>query len=148
MRVVFDLFLYRRKFFDEINDEKLKKSLDAEGLFDFYTLLLRLVDYWFGEKSENDSEEIVKAAYYIATGGTYGSHENRVSYGVREKGKLGYIISRVFPPYKHMKLRYPVLRKLPILLPFMYIVRFVASAFNGRNAKELRGIKKHEKNNK
>lgn len=148
MRVIFDLFLYTRKFAAEINEERLKSALDAEGLFDFYCLLLKLADYWFGGEPKEENEEILKAAYYIATGGTYGSHENSVSYGIEKKGKLGYVISRVFPPYKEMRLRYPVLRKLPVLLPFMYVVRFVTSIFNGQNANELRGIKKHKENNK
>lgn len=141
MRVVFDHYLYLRAYAEEIDMKSLEAELAAEGLDDFFALLRRLSDYWFGDAIAD--EELKRAAFYIATGGTYGSHDNSVSYGIKEKGKLRYVLGRVFPPYRLMKHRYPILRKLPFLLPFLYPVRFVASIFNGRNATELRGIRNH-----
>ena len=146
MRVVFDLYLYMKRFDSEIDVTTLEKTMSENGMLDFFRMLLNLADYWFGGKKPD--EELKKTAYFVATGGTYGTQENSISYGVTKKGKLGYILSRVFPSFHHMKNRYPILRKLPFLLPVMYVVRFVVSIFNGRNGTELRGIKRHEKNNK
>ncbi len=146
MRMVFDLFLYERAFMTEIDRAELFSALSAEGLLDFFLLLERVGAYWYGGGEADD--EILKAAYYIATGGTYGTYENRVAYGIETKGKLSYVCSRVFPPYRKMKQRYPILKKLPFLLPFMYVARFIQSAFNGRNSLELRGMEKHSKSKK
>ncbi len=146
MRVIFDLYLYKKAYENEMSVEILQKSLAKEGLSDFFSLIEKVADYWFSGAEPTD--EVLTAAYYISTGGTYGSMENRISYGIESKGRGRYILSRVFPPYAQMKLRYPVLKKLPVLLPFMYIVRFITSIFNGRNGKELRGMKKHKENKK
>ena len=144
MRLVFDLYLYMKSFGHEIDRASLDKTLEENGLIDFFRLLCRLSDYWFGGSLAD--AETRKAAYYVATGGTYGSHDNSVSYGIEKKGKLGYVFARVFPPYRFMRLRYPILRKIPILLPFAYILRFFTSVFNGRSRLELRGMKKHKEN--
>ena len=146
MRVIFDLYLYKKRFGAEIDRESLEGAMERDGLLDFFRTLEGLADYWFSGAQTDD--KMKRTACYVATGGTYGTHENGVSYGIERKGRLGYIFSRVFPPYKRMRLRYPILRKLPILLPFMYIVRFVTSIFNGRNGLELRGIKKAQEKNK
>ena len=144
MRLVFDVYLYMTRFESEIDRASLDRTLEGKGLLDFFRLLCRLCDYWFGGALPD--YETKKAAYYVATGGTYGTHDNSVSYGIEKKGRLRYVLSRVFPPYKFMKLRYPILRKIPILLPFAYILRFFTAAFNGRSRLYLSGMKKHKEN--
>ena len=44
--------------------------------------------------------------------------------------KSSYFLSRLFLPYKFMKKRYPVLKKLPFLLPAMWIIRFLSALCN------------------
>ena len=39
------------------------------------------------------------------------------------------ILKSAFPPYKNMVQRYPVLKKIPILLPFLWIWRLLSYAF-------------------
>ena len=50
------------------------------------------------------------------------------------KSKSSRIISALFPGLRHMKNIYPVLEKLPFLLPFMWIARIIKNLFN-KNAK-------------
>lgn len=50
------------------------------------------------------------------------------------KSKSSRIISALFPGLRHMKNIYPVLEKLPFLLPFMWIARILKNLFN-KNAK-------------
>ena len=50
------------------------------------------------------------------------------------KSKSSRIISALFPGLRHMKNIYPILEKLPFLLPFMWIARILKNLFN-KNAK-------------
>lgn len=50
------------------------------------------------------------------------------------KSKSSRIISALFPGFRHMKNIYPILEKLPFLLPFMWIARILKNLFN-KNAK-------------
>ena len=50
------------------------------------------------------------------------------------KSKSSRIISALFPGLRHMKNIYPILEKLPFLLPFMWIARILKNLFN-ENAK-------------
>ena len=43
---------------------------------------------------------------------------------------LGYIFKRIFPPFSFMKLKYPILDRLPLLLPIMWIVRIFGCVFS------------------
>ena len=45
-------------------------------------------------------------------------------------GKVGYFFYRAFLPYKQMCELFPVLIKVPILLPFCYVARVFGALFN------------------
>ena len=63
---------------------------------------------------------------YILGAGVYGSLKNRVlSVRSRVGGSVSYSLSRIFMPYKKMKLSYPVLEKHKWLLPFMWVHRLI-----------------------
>ena len=49
--------------------------------------------------------------------------ENFVNNELAEKGRIGYLLSRTFPPYRAMKMWYPVLEGRPILLPVFWTHR-------------------------
>ena len=74
---------------------------------------------------------------YIASSGTYGTLENSVSKGVKEKGKIGYFMARVFPPYSFYKTAYPWAYKTVILIPIAWLVRAFRILFkNPKKAKK------------
>ena len=141
MRVVFDFFLYMKHFKSEIDRASLEAALNTGGLLDFFRKLSGLSDYWFGGDSPNAQTKL--AAFYVATGGAYGSGDNVTINTLKKKGGLRYFFSRLFPPYGVMKRRFPILRWLPILLPFVYILRFLISVFNGGSRREIRRIKRY-----
>ena len=93
-------------------------------------------------RSENEEEMLL----FIASSGTYGTLENSVAKGVKEKGKFGYFMQRVFPPYSFYKSAYPWAYKCPILIPFAWIARFFRVLFkNPKRAKnELKTIQKYK----
>lgn len=80
----------------------------------------------------------------MLNGAVYGKG---VSYGERVSshgGKLGYVIYRLFPKWCIMKDNYPVLGKLPFLLPFFYVKRIFDRMRYKKSAikKEIKNIKK------
>ena len=56
--------------------------------------------------------------------------------GEYSENKSSYFLSRIFLPMYLMKKRYPVLKKLPFLLPLMWIVRILSSLGNRKKYTE------------
>ncbi|MBQ7936817.1 MAG: nucleotidyltransferase family protein [Clostridia bacterium] len=71
---------------------------------------------------------------YIYSGGVYGSAENNIAV---EKSKTNssvvYVLKRMFLPYKFMTLIYPILKKVPFLLPFCWVARWIKAIFKGKS---------------
>ena len=49
---------------------------------------------------------------------------------------IKYILKRLFPPYSSMKRRNPVLKKIPILLPWFYFTRLLKGLFHIKTYKK------------
>ncbi len=111
--------LNNRTDFDKAKREAL---LEKGNILEFSRAAERLLDVWF-DNAEPDI--LAKKMYdYILGAGVYGTLKNRVmSQRAKEGGDFRYSMSRVFMPYKKMKLSYPVLEKHKWLLPFMWIHR-------------------------
>ena len=144
IRTVFDFYLlFKNKSFD---GKRFISRIEKEKLLDFYKRLEMLIEFWFYNGKTN--AELLDFEIYTVTGGTYGNLENAYLRKNRKKSKLGVLFERIFPSYKLMSSRYPVIKKCPILLPFFYPVRWIVSIFNGsvkRNAKALKGASKKKK---
>ena len=111
--------LNNRTDFDKAKREEL---LERGKILDFSKAAERLLGVWF----DGDAPDIlVKKMYdYVLGAGVYGTLKNRVlSVKAQKGGSVKYSLSRVFMPYKKMKLAYPVLEKHKWLLPFMWIHR-------------------------
>ena len=92
----------------------------------------KLADVWFGgAESDADTEAI---ASYILQSSTYGIYSNNEVMQVggiksKKKARITYFFKVIFPSYKRMKTSYPVLKYLPILLPFMWVYRWFEVLF-------------------
>ena len=122
----------RKKSFDRAYVEKIIKD---EGLLEFEEYVNSLCEKLFGIERINlyDFEEFL-------LGGVHGSIDNKVKREVQKSGRGKYILKRLFPPVKEMAISYVCLEKLPVLLPFCWIIRLFAVAFN----KKRRNIAKSE----
>ena len=123
LRSLLDTYVYVKKRGDSLDWEYIAGELETLALTDFERrnreLSLRLFE---GEAmSEEDSEMLD----YILDSGTYGTMAHRVKKQIEKKGRLRYFISRAFLPYRHMCSLYPVLEKVPVLLPVCWILRWV-----------------------
>ncbi len=131
--------LNNRVDFDRAKREAL---LEKGQILEFSRAAERLLGVWF----DGDEPDILaKKMYdYILGAGVYGSIRNRVlSVKAQKGGSFKYSISRVFMPYKKMKLSYPVLEKHKWLLPFMWIHRLIKKLFvkeKSKAADEMRAM--------
>ncbi len=107
------------------------KLLETGGLLQFAEVARTLSEAWFGEGELTPIAE--KMGEYIFSGGVFGSSENRVILQRKKSGSgFKYLLSRLFLPYKTLKLLYPVLEKHPWLMPVFQVVRWFKQLFKGR----------------
>ena len=142
IRTLIDYYLYLRRTildFDYIDQE-----LEKLGLVEFSHLIISLSKKLFDNQPLDEKEE--ETLLYIASSGTYGSLEHSVDKGVKAKGKFGYFMERIFPPYSLYKSLYPWAYKCPILIPIAWLCRFFRILFHNpkRATNELKMISQHK----
>ena len=144
VKTVLDNYLYREKVaFDEAY---LRTELSKLGLEKFADCLGELSSAWFG-----GLEEKVDTAFlgdYVLSSGSYGTRRN-LALGA-ETGSVGAakrkrFLSAVFPRYRDMKSWYPIVKKVPILLPFVWVYRWFEVLFTRKKsfakiARDMKGI--------
>lgn len=138
MRHVTDIWVYKSKVkFDErIVEEELEKL----KLLEFYKNILKTIDVWFNNVEGDDTTDLITK--WILSSGSFGTTEqyiigkalkNQVAAG-KKTGKATVIIKTIFPSYSLMCGMYPILNKVKILLPIMYIVRIFSRVLFKRGA--------------
>ena len=131
LRTLIDYYVFLKKDMidnDILDFDYINKELKKIDLVDFSNDMINLTTKVFKEEPLNDKEQ--EMLLYIASSGTYGTLENRVNKGVKEKGKSRYLMSRIFPPYRYYKSAYPWAYKVPILIPIAWLCRFFRILFN------------------
>lgn len=116
-------------------DGELKKL----KLFDFFYNVLHTIDVWFNGKETDEMSDWITD--YIFSSGSFGTAKNHsISNVVKEMKtaksakflRLKRLIDIVFLPYTGMCVKYPVVKKVPVLLPIMWVVRWVEIALKGK----------------
>ena len=70
---------------------------------------------------------------FIFNGGTYGTlNQGVLAEQVSSGGRGKYLIKRIFLPYEHLQIRYPEVKKHPILVPFYQVRRWFELLFGKR----------------
>ena len=142
IRTLIDYYLYLKN--TKLDFEYINQELEKIDLLDFSNEIKSLAFKVFDNEPLNEDEE--EMLLFIASSGTYGTLEHSVAKGVKEKGKFGYFMQRVFPPYSFYKTAYPWAYKVPILIPFAWIARFFRVLFKNpkRATNELKTIQKYK----
>lgn len=143
IRSVVDHYYMRKGLLPECDKEKVSAGLSATGLKVFSERLDSLCDCWFGD-SEADAQT-AEMAEYIILSGVYGTQANEYLSGIRRgdytEKKSSYFLARLFPGVRSMAIRYPVLGKLPFLLPIFWIARLISAIFDrDRLSSEVRNV--------
>lgn len=151
IKSVIDHYYIMKNLAPECDENILNEYLKESGLEDFNEKFSKLTKVWFmGEESDTVTEQM---ADYIILSGAYGTDINYYVNGVLRMGmsenKKSYFLKRLFPDYKTMCFRYPVLENKKILLPVFWGVRILSSVTSaGRIKNEASGISSVDEINK
>ena len=110
------------------NLDNAKQLLLRGGLLTVTEAIEHLARVWFG--NESHTETSLEFERFILGSGTYGAFDNRVlltkiNFGGNGQGVLSYYLPRLFMPLRLMRIKYPVLERWPVLLPFLWAYRIV-----------------------
>lgn len=126
---IVDLWVYKNAV-KSLDNQYILDELKKLQLSEFYKNIMLTLECWFG-KSEFD-EKTYFITDTIFNNGVYGKHTNHVITSALKTSKLKESAQKVrfikfknmlFLPYDKMCTKYPVLTKIPFLLPIMWVVR-------------------------
>lgn len=126
----------------------IETELKNLHLWEFFTNISDTVKVWFEGKEPTEKTDYITD--YIFSSGSYGTAETRnigeaVTFskiaGGAEKFHTYKKIHLVFPSYKDMCLRNPIVKKCPLLLPVMWVWRWFELAFFKRDRVKRRNNK-------
>ena len=101
---------------------QIEVLLRESGLLAFDKVACEICRVWFSGQEHTINSR--KLESFILDGGTFGTRENIDITGKRRHGgTAGYLLSKVFLPYKTLKKLYPVIEKWPILAPICAVHR-------------------------
>ena len=136
IKMVLDVWVFLRSYGEKLDMDVLNSRLKYCGLEKFDDSIRGLVDYWFNDKEADELTK--KLADYIVDSGSFGTHKQLIA-GEMAKNASGtqsrtisvlrYYIQIFFMPYNQMKESYPVLKKAPVLLPFLWVYRASKTLF-------------------
>ena len=128
IRPLIDLYFMRERLSPD--EAVLSRLLARAGIATFYRQALSLAEVWLADRPHTDLTREMED--YILKGGVYGTLENSVAVKkMKRGGRLRYLWYRVFPPYRSLKITYPVLKKHPYLIPVMYLRRWMRFLLHG-----------------
>ena len=144
---IVDLWVYREKVVP-LDENYIITELKKLELDEFYKNTMRTLEVWFNDAEADDITEFITGV--IFNSGVYGTQEAKIlsavvkssktqgSYGkARFKKKLDII----FLPYSNMCKKYKILDKVAVLLPVMWVVRWVEALIFKR--KKIKNQKEH-----
>ena len=129
IRHVIDVYLYKNAY--KFNDEYLERELEKCGLTDFRNHFEKLANYFFADGEGDEFTE--KLADYVLDSSIFGNENKKQTSDIVsnngdnkiKSAKSKTLLKLIFPPFKTMKGYYPILKTLPILLPFCYVSRWL-----------------------
>lgn len=139
LRHIIDIWYYRLCH-PEMDMQYIRAEMDKIGLSTFHENILATIRVWFDGEPETPlsayiTERIIESGAYglkekceMAGAARLSATETSVSAAQRHK-----LMWLLFLPYDSMKIKYPVLERVPVLLPFMWIVRWVQALTKKRD---------------
>ena len=124
-----DIWVYRNAK-PNLDEEYVRAELSKLKLLDFYENVIRLLNAWFDGGEFDEISEFMTE--WIFDSGVYGNKRNKeLSKNLKfekktESGRfirLRLYIDQIFMPYNKMITLFPILKKMPFLLPVFWIVR-------------------------
>jgi hypothetical protein len=138
IRQALDLYVYKRNY--SLSEEYIQEKMRLLKLDRFYANTMHMLDVWFGSVEHTEASKLISDRLFAS--GVFGTRENSLNssmlkqinhQGSMKKAKISTWMKRVFVPYDGMRQLYPCLKKCPVLLPFMWIVRWGNILLHKRN---------------
>lgn len=119
-RPMIDIYLLNRKCSEKLNSEYIYSELEKLKILDFSKNIEKLGRCIFDGEEKNETVDLVEKFVVLGPPVQNASEAKNAN-----RSKASRILSSAFPKYKTMVLLYPILKKLPFLLPFMWLIRIV-----------------------
>ena len=142
IKYIIDIWLYKNSY--DIDMDYVLTEMKKMNLEKFTLCLLKLTRVWFEGEATDDLT--LSMTQYIIGSGQYGSMKNATLVGTmrenqeksgKEVAKRG-LLYLLFPNFSHMKRNYPVLRKAPYLIPFLWIWRWIRIVVGKTDRKNIK----------
>lgn len=126
VRHLVDLWVYRINH-PNLDEKYICEELKKLQLYEFYKNILTTLAVWFEDREGDEKTDFITEV--IFTSGEYGKSEAGISSAILKdmkdgSGKFGVKLKRiksaVFVGYEQMKEIYPILKRVPLLLPIMW----------------------------
>ena len=137
---ILDLWVYK-SYKPELDNDYILAELKKLQLDVFYKHTMNTLEVWFGNGTPTEQTKLISDV--IFNSGVYGTHRAHVlsdavkiskTVGSSQKTKLKKTLEMVFLPYSSMTMKYPFLKKAPVLLPIMWVVRWFEAIFIKKGA--------------
>lgn len=126
-RPLMDLYLLEAKRKDALDFDYIRAQFSALGIEKFAENIRRLAKAMFAGAPYDDTLTMMEN--YIVLGPPVKDAAAAAIAASSSSSRAARILKSAFPPYKNMVQRYPVLKKIPILLPILWIWRLLSYAF-------------------
>ena len=137
VRPFLDLWLMQKEK-PQLN-QQTEQMLEKAQIQQFAKSAIKLSQNWFENASLEEDGALLQS--YVLSGGVYGNVENRVALNQRKKGKIGYLISRIFASKSNLEKLYPSQKISAWLIPFYQVRRWVNLCAKNRRENVLKELK-------
>lgn len=135
LRSLLDIYVYLKRWNDKLDWEYIRRESDKLKISEFEEKTKALSKATFSGASLGDTEK-EELIYYISSG-TFGTSEHALSNSIArklsgddsEKAKKQYLKDRLFLTPEIIEKNYPFIYRHKILLPFLYLYRFMKAVF-------------------
>lgn len=117
-----------------LQEKRIVAELKKLELDEFYRNVMHTAAVWFDGAQADELTELMTRE--IISNGAYGRETTRKKAEVvrntptaGKNSKFRWTLRMIFLPYKNMCTKYPFLKKLPFLLPIMWVVRWITALF-------------------
>lgn len=134
-RPTVDLYLMNKKLADSLDCGYIEAELEKLGLNSFNKNIISVGKSVF--EGEDADENIELMENYIVFGPPV---KNAAEVAAANESKAKRIVKMLFPNLRHMQHIFPILEKLPFLLPLFWVIRFFRYAFTKKAREKLKAV--------
>lgn len=126
-RPTMDLFLMEKKLGEKLDFSYINEQFEKIGIEKFAHKLRKLYNCMFADCEYDD--DLLTMENYIVLGAPVRNAEEAAKAAAAQKTKSQRMVETAFPKLSRMEVRYPILKKLPFLLPIFWIIRIIHYIF-------------------